>query len=344
MSDPIAPASVLLASSSTGPAASWLAPLPGLIVLLLCGGALFYAVLSMYIGWRMLHPPRRSYASAVARNQPGDPGELSPPLENEPWQADTSRGAIDLWDCAGENADGPVVVFTHGWSDSRIQSLVRMHALSPHASRMIAWDLPGHGDAIGRFTLGAREPELLAELAESVAERHTGRPLVLYGWSLGSGISIAAAHRLQHAGKPIVSHVIAEAPYRDPFTPARRALIEGGLPHRVVLRIALRVIGVFSGVGQRWRGFERAALAAEMDVPLLVIHGTADRICPYEHGVVIATSAPRGELLTIEGAEHRTLWTDERHRTEVLAACARVLRDASTGRKNQPQAALPSIP
>ena len=36
----------------------------------------------LFVTWRlisaMIHPPRRSYSWAVAHNQPGDPGEVSP--------------------------------------------------------------------------------------------------------------------------------------------------------------------------------------------------------------------------------------------------------------------------
>jgi pimeloyl-ACP methyl ester carboxylesterase len=43
---------------------------------------------------------------------------------------------------------------------------------------------------------------------------------------------------------------------------------------------------------------------ATLDVPTLVIHGTADPILPYEHGVALAKDIAGAELLTMEGVGH----------------------------------------
>jgi pimeloyl-ACP methyl ester carboxylesterase len=42
----------------------------------------------------------------------------------------------------------------------------------------------------------------------------------------------------------------------------------------------------------------------ELAVPLLVIHGTADPLIPYPHGVALAEAVPGAELVTIEGGGH----------------------------------------
>jgi pimeloyl-ACP methyl ester carboxylesterase len=47
-------------------------------------------------------------------------------------------------------------------------------------------------------------------------------------------------------------------------------------------------------------GGRRGDLAA----PLLVIHGTADPLIPYEHGVALAAAVPAADLVTIEGGGH----------------------------------------
>lgn len=43
---------------------------------------------------------------------------------------------------------------------------------------------------------------------------------------------------------------------------------------------------------------------ASLDVPTLVIHGTADPILPYEHGVALAKDIAGAELLSMEGVGH----------------------------------------
>lgn len=47
----------------------------------------------------------------------------------------------------------------------------------------------------------------------------------------------------------------------------------------------------------------------QVRVPVLAIHGTADRIVPFAHGER-AMRAPAGELMAIEGGEHVAIFTD----------------------------------
>jgi pimeloyl-ACP methyl ester carboxylesterase len=42
---------------------------------------------------------------------------------------------------------------------------------------------------------------------------------------------------------------------------------------------------------------------------VLVVHGTGDRVVPFEHGLRVARIAPRAELMTINGGEHVALFT-----------------------------------
>ncbi|WP_134686948.1 alpha/beta fold hydrolase [Brevibacillus migulae] len=42
----------------------------------------------------------------------------------------------------------------------------------------------------------------------------------------------------------------------------------------------------------------------EINVPVLVIHGTEDTILPYEHGLALAQEIPGARLLTLEGTGH----------------------------------------
>jgi len=42
----------------------------------------------------------------------------------------------------------------------------------------------------------------------------------------------------------------------------------------------------------------------ELDMPVLVIHGTEDPLLPYEHGVALARAIPGATLLTLEETGH----------------------------------------
>ena len=43
---------------------------------------------------------------------------------------------------------------------------------------------------------------------------------------------------------------------------------------------------------------------ADIEAPVLVIHGTADPLFPFEHGVALASAARDGELVALEGGGH----------------------------------------
>jgi pimeloyl-ACP methyl ester carboxylesterase len=214
-----------------------------------------------------------------------------------------SRGLeLAAWDIAGERADGAVVILTHGWGDSRVGGLSRVEAVVKAASRVILWDMAGHGESQGRCTLGVREVEDLLALIEKV-RGESG--VVLYGWSLGAGVSIAAATRSEH-----VRAVVAESAYRLAMTPARAVIQGWGLPWRINLPLALAWVGWRAGVGVRWRGFDRAEVARGLRVPMLVLHGEEDGVSPVEDGRAIA-EAGRGVFVALAGAGHHGMWTGE---------------------------------
>ncbi|MBM4109379.1 MAG: alpha/beta hydrolase [Phycisphaerae bacterium] len=286
----------------------------GILLLLALGFLLFESVLVLWTLRTLTRPPRRTYAWALAKGRPGDPSELSPP---RPFRAFTfTSRALELpaWEITGDDPQGPTIVFTHGWAESRHSVLPRLAALAPLASRVIAWDLPGMGDAPGTCSIGARETEDLLALLRTL-----GTPAVLMGFSLGAGISIAAAAR----DPALVRAVIAEAPYRRAGTPARAVLRARAMPYTLNLSIALGLLGLRHRMGWSWPDFDRQPLARALRVPLLVIVGQLDPISPPADARDIAGPST---LVTIPSASHLDLW-DTPDRADQLS---RALRDFIT--------------
>ncbi|MFM9996545.1 MAG: alpha/beta hydrolase [Phycisphaerales bacterium] len=250
----------------------------GLLILLAIGAAIFWATMVAHVAWMLAHPPRRTYASAVARGRPGEPSELDPPRAFQSWTFRSRGFEFPVWDIAGDDPAGPIVILTHGWADSRIGGLVRVNAIAPHASRVILWDLPGHGEAPGVCRLGTAEVKDLRALMDVVGEKRRDEetqrrsdqspererrvgapaPLVLYGWSLGAGVSIVVAR-----DDARIAAVIAESPYRLPATPARNVLRARALPHRLTLPPALWLLGMLFRVGPQFRPRQENAESAE---------------------------------------------------------------------------------
>lgn len=281
-----------------------------MLILFAVGLVLAWCLAVGYVAWVLTHPPRRTYASAVARGRPGDPSELPGPARAWRSWSVRSRGLeLPVWEVEGDAPRGPVLVLTHGWGDSRIGGLARLSHLARLASRLILWDLPAHGEAPGLCRLGTAEEADLLALIDQLSPRQIGedeRPrLVLYGWSLGAGLSIVAA-----ASDDRIAAVIAEAPYRLPQTPAINVMRARALPWRTNLPPAFWLLGVLFGVGPRWAAFDRAAHAAALRCPLLVLHGEEDAISPPEDGRAIAEAAPQGRMAMIAGGGHNDLWTE----------------------------------
>lgn len=330
----------------------------GLAILLGLGFVLYWAFLVWLTLRALLYPPRRSYAWCLSRNQPESPAALSPPREFREDRFPDPRnlpGELPCWRISGQQPAGPVVIFSHGWGESRQSVLQRLDALLPVSREVIAWDMPGHGEAPkGRCRLGAGEAaalndlillaqgEDLAALEQQAAAMEASLedeadwdaalhpppkpgapPVVLYGFSLGAGVSLRAA-----ADNPQrVAGIIAEAPYRMPATPARSVMRAKGFPHVLNLRPALTLVGLVSDCGPRWAGFDRAEIAAELACPLLVLHGEQDAMCPAEDGYAIAAAGKQGELVQIAGAGHLDIW----QRDETREAATEAVRLFLTG-------------
>lgn len=280
----------------------------GFLLLMAIGFALYSAFLVASTILTLQYPSRRTYAWAVSRKVAGEPGELSPPLGFRRFEFTSRSRPLIAWDIQGLDADGPLVVLTHGWSDSKVGALSRVSALAPMCSRLIAWDLPGHGESPGACELGLREAEDLVQLLRTI-DSGDGVPVILMGWSLGAGVSLVAANDAKVAG------VIAEASYRFGDTPARNVMRARGSPWRMNLPIAFWLVRRRAGAGEAaWSAFDRAAHAESLACPLLVLHGSADVVSPPEEARAIASRAKHATFHEIPGARHNDLWTNPGNR------------------------------
>jgi len=296
-------------------------PLLGLIQLLVIGFAIYLFTLIVYTVYSLTHPKRQSYATAVHRAIAGDPGELDEPIEFEERTTNGTRGKLILWALPGKNPNAPRVVMIHGWGSSKIGGLKRLGPIIEHASSVVIWDLPGHGGSSGSARMGVSEHLDLERILEATDDPGLdGRrsEVVLYGWSMGAGIALAGAKELGKE-QPITG-VICESPYIHAITPARNVIRLRGVPYRLNLRPAMAIMGTLLGIGPRWKGFARDQIAREITLPMLVLHGSADPVCPIADAEAIAESAPNAQLVKIIDAGHNNLWSDAEFASQMSAA------------------------
>ena len=88
----------------------------GLVQLLGVGLVLAVLLGSLLTAWRLTHPARRTYADAVRLGKPGDPGELDDARAFVEARYATRWGELIAWEIVGDAADGPVLVYAHGWA------------------------------------------------------------------------------------------------------------------------------------------------------------------------------------------------------------------------------------
>jgi len=290
------------------------------LVQILALGLVFYWLWLVFSTVRSLtRPPRKTYAWALARGIPGDPGECDEHYPFETFSFRAKHGDIECWRIRGQQPDGPVVVMTHGWGSSKQGGIKRLAGVVPSASEVLLWDLPGHGDSAGRCALGTNEHHDLCALIQTIP---VGKPVVLYGWSMGAGISLCAA--IESDADTDVVAVICESPYIHAITPARNVIRLQGFPTRFNLPPALWWVGFRNGIGPRWHGFARDQIAGQLRQPVVVYHGEQDPVCPWTDGQTIAKSAERGRFELVRDAGHNNLWTDTRFSAqscEIVRGC-----------------------
>jgi pimeloyl-ACP methyl ester carboxylesterase len=274
----------------------------------------------MTIRW-LIHPPRRTVAWAVSRSRPSLPSELIPPLPFHEFTVESHGARLTCWHITGSAPAAPTLLVCHGWGDSRFTMLECVSHLAPLFSSVLVWDLPGHGTSTGTSSLGTREhnhiPDLIAALPADPS-----RTISLYGYSLGAGIALTAASQWDRALPPL-RNLIIQAPYRFPITPAANVMNSIAAPWRLNLRLALACIGIDLGYGPsfaRSPRFDRATLAANVSAPTLILHGTADTVCPLADSQAIAAALASSTLAAIENAGHTDLWSRPETRQPALAA------------------------
>jgi len=202
--------------------------------------------------------------------------------------------------------DRPLVLLLHGNGASRSACLPEAELAAKAGSPVLMISFRAHGDSTGEvndFGYSGRQDVMAA--MDWLRERHPGRPVVIWGRSLGAAAALFAAEELGNR----VSGYILECPYQDLRTATRnrtRMYLPPVLEFVAYLGFAIVVPAVLPDIDAI------SPLKAAPQVPasarVLILAGSADqRARPEEAEAIAKAIGGQAELVIVEGGDHLQL-------------------------------------
>jgi pimeloyl-ACP methyl ester carboxylesterase len=230
------------------------------------------------------------------------PRPLSPAAEAlaaraTPLAAEHRRGALRgmAW------GNGPVVLLAHGW-ESRWSSMAAfVEPLVARGFRVVAFDAPAHGASAGRQTDGVDYGRALSAAARAAGPVHG---VVAHSFGAAAALLMLAGRSGLPWDAPRVDRLVllaAPADLRDLVAGFARQL---ALPARAERALLARLE---ARVGLPASAFSLAEAAAELLLPLLVVHDRDDASVPFADADAFARAQPRAELVATHGLGHNRL-------------------------------------
>ena len=169
------------------------------------------------------------------------------------------------------------VLFSHGNAEDLRYVHDRLSLFNRLGFAALAWDYPGYGRTPGKPSERAVYAAAETAFRHLVEERgFAPSNIVVCGYSIGSGPACYLAEK-----HPDVGALLLVAPFKSAV--------------RVVTRVRILPFDPFPNL----------ARVPRTRCPVLVLHGTADRVVPISHGEAVAAAAgDRGRFVPLPVATH----------------------------------------
>ncbi len=237
-----------------------------------------------------------------------------PPAGTEVFDLVLDNGQkVHAWYWQQPSADAPTVLYLHGARWNLNGSVFRIEHWTQMGYSVLAIDYRGFGESTALLpSEGSAFEDAAAALRELVRRQPDPSKRFVYGHSLGGAIAIDLAAR---PDMPAVAGLIIESTFTS--TTAMLATLRwGNLPGASLL------------VTQPFASMQKLAT---LTMPMLLMHGTADRVVPHtmsDELFAAALNVPEGlkRLVKIVGASHSGL---VRSGVEYESAVKEFIDDAS---------------
>lgn len=256
---------------------------------------------------------------------------FSPERESQRWWREAPEGTeiFDLvlsnrhrvrsWYWEHPSSEAPAVLYLHGARWNLNGSVFRMERWMDMGFSVLAIDYRGFGESTELLpSEKTAYRDALAALHELARRQPDPARRFIYGHSLGGAIAIDLAAR---AGDVAVAGIVVESSFTS-IEDMLSTLSWGDLP------------------GAGWLVTQRFASArklAAITSPLLIIHGTADRVVPHAMSDALHAAATRvppelRRLVKIAGGSHSGSVRDPDYEEAVTRFAADAMRYAQAGR------------
>lgn len=201
------------------------------------------------------------------------------------------------------------VVELHGISNCKETNFPRAQILADSGYASLLLDLRGHGESEGTYcTFGAKEKYDLKAVADTLARRAPGRPMAIWGASLGGAIALQAMDVEPRFSFGIVESTFDEYPRVAEEYGADFML---GLRSKWVLNRVLHKAGTIADFDPY--AVKPVEAAARIDRPVLFMHGDKDSRIPLEFNKRNFDAVPNAgkRWVVAPGAGHINIWAKD---------------------------------
>lgn len=203
------------------------------------------------------------------------------------------------WHFRGTPPRRGLIVYLHGSADNRQSGLGFAHRFVPQGFDVVAYDSRAHGDSGGdACTYGFHEKKDLSRALDALQ----ADAAILFGTSLGGAVALQAA-----ADNPRVIGVISQSSF---------SALETVVRERAPFFATASEVRAALAIAEARGGFRVAEVsprlaAAQIRVPVLLIHGERDRETRASHArAIFAALAGPKELLIVPRAGHNNTLAD----------------------------------